>query len=347
MAGSRKGLTHTDLLNDLRAGKIAPLYFFHGEEDFLLNEAVEQVIAAALKDADRSFNLDILYGSDVDARSVVSYASTFPVNAERRVVVLRETEKVTDGEFLAMYADKPAATTTLILVSRKPDLRKRPFNVLKSSGMAIEFKPLFENQIPAWIDDHVRDEGHEIDPAASMLLAEYVGTSLREIQNELDKLYVYAGTRKRISVEDVQAISGISKELTIFELQRAMGMRNIGRTVEIIERMIDGGQPPIKITVMLGHYYIALRKLLDLRRKRASSQEQASALGVRPYFLNDYQKALDNYSEQELEEALLTITRADEQLKSTPYDAKQILQFMTAAILTRESTAGTLRVTAS
>ncbi len=331
MAGSRQGMTFDGLREDLARGRFSPVYLFHGEEDFLLGEAVEVVVATALSPADRSFNLDILYGNDLDARTAISHASTFPMNTDRRVVIVRDADKLAGAELLATYAEHPSPTTSLILIASKPDFRKRPYNVLKTASAVVEFKKLYENQIPGWIEHRVKQQEHEIDPSGNRLLAEYVGTSLREIQNELEKLYVYAWPRKQITVDDVQAVSGISKEFSIFELQRTMGDKDLGRSLEILGRMLDGGQSPIKITVMLAHYYIALRKLIDLRRKEPAIQ--ASALGIKPYFLREYQAALDNYSEQELDEALLAITRADEQLKTTSYEAKQILQFMAAAIL--------------
>ena len=228
---------------------------------------------------------------------------------------------------------RPSPTSSLVLVASKPDFRKRPFNVLKATSTVVEFKKLYENQVPDWIEGRVRERKHRIDPASTRLLAEYVGTSLREIQNELEKLYTYCWPRLDIAVEDVQAVSGISKEFSIYELQRALGEKNLGRSTEIISRMIDRGQSSVKITAMLTHYYITLRKLIDLRKRGSSPQEQASMLGINPFFFREYQAAVSIYNEPQVEEALLTIARADEQLKTTSYGDKQVLQFMAAHIL--------------
>jgi DNA polymerase-3 subunit delta len=322
-----------ELRNDLKKGIVEPVYFLYGEEDFLVDEAVELILSAAINETERKFNLDVVYGSDADAGSVLTMASTFPMLADRRVIVVRDFEKLAGNDRFGAYLGNPALTTTLVLVARKPDMRRSPFHQMKSGARVVEFPRLYDNQVAAWIEKRVEQQGYRIDPAGARLLADYSGTVLREIHNELEKLYAFIGDRKIVSVEDVEAVSGMSREFSIFELQRAIGRKDVGKSVEIIDRMVGGGQPPIRVAVMLFHYFVSLRKLLEMKGKGVSQGEQASELGIRPFFMSEYNSALGQYSEHELENALLCIARADGQLKGSTLTHRQVLQFMVVSIL--------------
>jgi DNA polymerase-3 subunit delta len=330
---AERGPSQDSLVADLREGNIAPVYLLHGEEEFLRSEAVDLVVSTVLRDADRSFNLDVLHGAATDAPSLIACASTFPMMCERRVVVVHDIDRVSGGEQLISYFDTPSPGTVHILTAGKPDLRKKLFLALKKNAVVIEFKKLYENQVPAWIERRSRGQGYPMDPDAARLLAEYTGNSLRDIQNELEKLYVYAGTGRSVTLDDVRTVTGISKEFNVFELQKAMGAKNKQRSMEILERILDQGEQPTRILWMIGRYYIALRKLSELKKKGAPASEQVAALGTKPYWLKDYAASLEYYTDAEIERAFLEIAQAELQLKTTSHEPKQILQCMTASLM--------------
>ena len=96
--------------------EFSPVYLLHGGEDLLIEEATNAILDAALTRDERGFNLDVLYGGEADARDVVSHASSFPMMAERRVVVVREVDKLAQAEILANYIERPLPSTCLVLV---------------------------------------------------------------------------------------------------------------------------------------------------------------------------------------------------------------------------------------
>ena len=319
--------TYEDLLGGLARKQFAPVYLLYGEEDFLATEAMHAIIDAALTPDERGFNLDVMNGGEADAREILAHASSFPMMAERRVVVVRDADKFSpkDLELLANYLEHPSPTTALVLVAAKPDMRKKPYTGIKKAGTVVEFKRPYENQLPAWITARVHKQGRQIAPDACKLLSAYVGSSLREIQNEIDKLAIYLGEKRSITVDDVAAVVGMSKEFTVFELQKAIGMKDIRRSTEIIERMLDAGESVPFIIVMLTSYFITLWKLADLQRKGASSKDLASEARVNPYFLKEYLEVLHRYSGPEIERAFGLLTGADEQIKTTSTDPRQVM----------------------
>lgn len=319
--------SYDDLLSGLARKHFAPVYLLYGEEDFLAAEAMNAIIDAALTGDERGFNLDIMNGGESDARDILAHASSFPMMAERRVVVVKDADKFSakDLELLSNYVDHPSPTTALVLVATKPDFRKNPYASIKRNGTVLEFKRPYENQVPALISARVQKQGRQITPEASGLLSAYVGSSIREIQNEIDKLSIYLGEKKSITLDDVAAVVGMSKEYTVFELQKAIGKKDIRHATEIMERMLDAGQSVPFIIVMLTSYFITLLKLADLQKKGVSQQGLATEAKVNPYFLKEYLEVLHRYSEHEIEGSFGLLTAVDEQIKTTGADPLQVM----------------------
>ena len=185
-------MTYTDFLLSAKANRFSPIYLFHGEEDFLIDEALQLIIGKVLDEGTKGFNLDVVYGSKVEVKDVVAHASSFPMMRGRRVVVVKEFEKLatTDvaKDVIGAYINNPLESTILALVALDPDFRKRPFADLKKKAELVECKPLYDNQVPAWIADRVKSQGRQTNAEACRLIQAYVVNSLRSLQNELDKL---------------------------------------------------------------------------------------------------------------------------------------------------------------
>lgn len=325
---AKEGLTSADLFASLARGEVAPVYLLYGEEDFLAGEALDAILPAALEGGDRTFNLDVLAGGETDAREIVARASSFPMVGPRRVVVVRDADRLSshDCDLLSAYVEEPSPSSCLVLVAVKPDMRKKPFATIRRSGWALECRRLYENQVPAWITGEVRKEARSIDPEAAKLLTAYIGTSLREVKSELDKLYVYTGTRKEITAADVSALVGISKEYSPFELQKAVGRRDGARAMTILEEILGaGGGVPLVIATMT-NYFLTLWKLHDLRRRGIPQKDQAVQARVSPYFFQEYHEALGFQPPAACERALLLLAEADEQSKSGLCEARRVME---------------------
>jgi DNA polymerase III subunit delta len=312
------------LQSSVARGEFSPVYLLHGEEDFLIDEATDVIVRGALTPDQHGFNLDVVYGNDSDARDIVAHASSFPMMADRRVVVVRDLDGLKNKELLTSYIETPLASTSLILQSAKPDFRRKPFTAAKKGGKVYKFDPIRDYQIANWIGRRAKQQRREIEADATKLLAAYVNTSLREIQNELDKLYLYASGKRVITADDVRAVVGVSKEYNVFALQNAIGARNMARATHILSHQLSAGESPILIIVMLTRYFVLLWKLQDMRRRKVP--DPASQLGIHPSFFQDYVSASGNFSPAEIEQIFGLLATADEQLKSTSIPPAQILQ---------------------
>lgn len=320
-----QGPTYHDLLSALSKKVFSPVYLLYGEEDFLIEEATDAIVNAALTGDERGFNLDIMYGNEADTRDVVSHASSFPMMAEHRVVIVRDADKLAQSEILANYIERPSPSTCLILACTKPDFRKKPFVTARKHAFVVECKPLWENQIPSWIAKQAKKDKREIQPDAASMLAAYVGTSLRELSNELEKLYIYVGEKRSITVDDITAVVGVSKEFSIFELQWAIGLKDTRKATEVLERLMGSGEQPVVMVAVMTKFFQTIWKLLDVRRRNVPQAQQTTQAGIF-MFHEKYSQVASRFTIREIEDVFLSLAEVDEKLKSSGGDPKLLLQ---------------------
>jgi DNA polymerase-3 subunit delta len=329
--------TAESLLHSIKEGHFVPLYLLYGEEDFLVGEAVDALVESALDASSRSFNLDVVYGGDIDVKDVVGMASSFPMMSERRVVIVKDADRLSLGEeargILLRYLQKPLQSTILVFAAAKVDMRLGVYKAFQEFGVAAEFRSLYDSEIPAWISKRVATLRRKIDLEASQYLSALVGSSLRDIHNALEKLLIYVGERTSITVEDVGAVVGMSKSFNIFGLQKEIGRGNAREAFEILERMLEAGENPIGIIIMLTRYYQKLWIIPTLQRNTRSEYELASALQVSPFFVREYVSAAQRHRSGEIEKAFTALLDADRKLKSSPEDPKLVMTTLAHALL--------------
>jgi DNA polymerase-3 subunit delta len=157
------------------------------------------------------------------------------------------------------------------------------------------------------------------------MLAAYVGASLRALQLELDKVFTYGGDTAVITADHISAVVGMSREYSVFELQKAAGQREVRRALEVLEHMMNAGENVPFLIVMLCSYMTALWKLQDLQARRVPERELAAAARVHPYFLREYLDAARKFSRAELETGLVLLADADEKVKTGKGDHREIM----------------------
>lgn len=297
-----------------------PLYLVHGPEELLAGRALEMIGEAA---GGGSAGVDRqTFGEDSDPREVTLAASAYPMLGGRRLVVVRDAEKLTGTGPLEAYAADPAPTTTLVVVSRKPDFRTRFFQILKERAVVVECRAPYDDRIGGWIESEVRAAGRTIDPEAAELLHLAVGGSLAEIVNELEKLYTYAGERRAITPADVERVVGISRQFSIFDLQRAIGELRAGPALAIVGRMIDTGENMTRCVAQLTHF---VEKLWLLPPSGLPPDQAASLLGIKPFFVREYLSARRNFTPERFDRCFLALRDADVALKSSGGPPRRIM----------------------
>lgn len=321
--------TATQLYKDLKQKQIAPLYLFFGEEDYLIEQYADAVLAAALKSDDEDFNLDVYYGNECDGATIVNAASAYPMMAERRAVVVREIHLLDEQSqaMLLKYAQKPSPTSCVILTSSKSS----PAGTLKKIrplAFTVEAKPLYENHIPPWVKNHVKALGYTITDEAIGLLQINIGVSLRRIASEIDKIELLLKGRTEISVEDVEAIVGSAKEFTVFELGDAVAEKKLAKSLHVLDRLLELGESPVGILAMLIRHFILLTKTKEMIGSRTQKDEIAKLLKINSFFVEKYMQQSARFKREHLAQIFSLLLRADQHLKTSYQKPRLVLELL-------------------
>ncbi len=318
------------LHKEWNAGRFAPLYLFYGQDDYQIDLACEALVSKAVEPGSEDFNFDQLYGGDSDGAAIVNIAASYPMMAERRVLLVRNLHQLAAAgiELVARYAKNPLPSTCLILTAAKIDARRSVWQQLIQSCSAVEFKPLYDNQVPDWLQRRVSLSGLTITTEAIRLLQGLTGSSLRQLDSEIEKIRINLGERKEIGVEDVERVVGSSRQFSVFELCDAVGQRRIGAGLAILNHMLTQGEQPTGILAMLARHFLILAKLHSMRSRRLPEESLARALKIQPFFLKNYSAQARAFTGAQLSTALGHLLEADAQLKSSYQKPALVLELL-------------------
>ncbi|WP_426430626.1 DNA polymerase III subunit delta [Winogradskyella sp. HB-48] len=313
------------LVSDIKKGQIKPIYFLMGEEAYYIDKISDFIEDNILDEAEKGFNQMVLYGRDVTIEDIVSNAKRYPMMAERQVVIVKEAQDLSRTiEKLADYATNPQPTTVLVVnyKYKKIDKRKALYKAInKHGGVVFEGKKLYENQVPDWIRRVLKGQGYDISPKAAQMLVEFLGTDLSKVNNELNKLKIVLPQGTQITPEHIEENIGISKDFNNFELRKAVGERDILKAQRIAKYFGDNPKDnPIVVTVsLLFNFFSQLLHLHGMSDKNPRSV--ASALGVNPYYVNEYLIAARNYPMKKVSEVVALLREFDVKSKGVGANA--------------------------
>ncbi len=301
------------IVNDIKEGNIKPIYFLMGEEPYYIDKLSEYIEKNILSAEEKGFNQTVLYGRDVTIEDVVSTAKRYPMMADRQVVIVKEAQDLARTiDKIESYVENPMTSTVLVFCYKYKtlDKRKKVTKLLAKHGVLYESKKLYENQVGDWIKRVLAGKKYNIEPKASAMLVEFLGTDLNKINNELEKLQIILpiGT---VTSKDIEENIGFSKDYNVFELRKAIGERNQLKAYKIADNFAQNPKdnPIVMTTSLVFGFFIQLLKYHGLKDK--NPKNVAAVLGVNPFFLKDYDVALKNYPMRKVSQIVTALRETD------------------------------------
>lgn len=312
------------IVDDIKQGKLKPIYFLMGEEPYYIDKISDFIEETVLDESEKGFNQIVMYGRDVSVDEIVSSAKRFPMMAEHQVIIVKEAQDLTRTiDKLEAYATNPQPSTILVFnyKYKKLDKRKKVYKAIAKNGLIFESKKLYENQVGDWITKVLRGKKYSIEPKASQMLVEFLGTDLSKISNELDKLTSVLKEGTIISPNHIEENIGISKDFNNFELRKAVGNKDVVKANRIINYFSQNPKNnPLVMTIsLLNSFFTQLLMYHGLQDKSKASV--ARALGVNPYFVDDYVSAARNYPMRKVSQVIGFLRDSD--VKSKGVGANQ------------------------
>lgn len=267
----------------IQQGQIKPVYFFHGEEGFHIEEAITRLKKAILTSGLEDLNYHLLSGPSARTDEVIHLCQTLPIFCTRRLVVVREVEAVSGLEGLIPYLDSPSTSTCLVLVAWKMDPRKRHFIALKTKCTEVLFNTLNESQIAAWIKDMTQSMGIILSPEGMDYLKERLGNDLYQIRNELEKISLAMTGPRTLEAEDLQTLLTGEGVPSVFEWLEALRRGDHETALQLLTPLLDSGEYPLSLLgLLLSHLRRAARAVhTDLHGLPTQSHSRNAASPLR------------------------------------------------------------------
>jgi DNA polymerase-3 subunit delta len=291
--------TYEEIISDLKKRIFKPVYFLAGEEPYYIDLITDYIEENVLSGAEKSFNQVIYYGEDITVSSIIESARRFPMMSSHQVVIVKEAQSLKKIDDLLMYVEKPLPSTILVINYKYKviDKRTKLFKALDTHAVYFESARLRDYQVPAWIEKYLMAQGIKADPNASAMLTEYLGSDLHKIVNELNKLLITLPAGKPvITTSIIEKNIGISKDYNNFELQKAIGERNILKANMIVHHFA-GNPKDNPLTLSIASLFSYFSKLLTYHYLTDKSKNNVAAvLKVNPYFVKDYEISASKYN---------------------------------------------------
>jgi len=291
--------TFEEIISDLKKRIYKSVYFLAGDEPYYIDLITDFIAEKVLSEEEKAFNQVIIYGEESSVNSIIETSRRFPMVASHQVVIVKEAQALKKIEDLTIYLDKPLLSTILVLNYKYKviDKRTKLYKALDTQGVYFESMKLRDYQIPPWIERYLMTKGIKINPDASAMLTEFLGADLHKIVNELDKLLITLPAGKPVITSLlIEKNIGISKDYNNFELQKAVGEKNILKANMIVRYFTDNpNDNPITLTI--ASIFSLFTKILTYHYLTDKSKNNvASVLKIHPYFVKDYEISAMKYN---------------------------------------------------
>jgi DNA polymerase-3 subunit delta len=229
-----------------------------------------------------------------------------------------------------------------VLQTRQVRCPQKLAKLIAEKGIVMESKRLYDNQIPAWIGEYFKQNNYQVEPDARELLAEYLGTELSRVSNELDKLMLALPKGTTINKKHIEENIGISKDFNIFELQTALARKDDFKCLQIVE-FFGTNLKDNPLVVVIGSLYGFFSKLLIAQTCRQGSDkdmiaaifpnEDANQWQRLSWKLRDYKTGLQHFNRKQTEDAISLLHEYDMRVKGVNNDSTPESELMREMVL--------------
>lgn len=307
---------------------LKPIYLIYGDS-FQTEQALTRL---KKRIASGTSNMNVKeFSAAVDKpEAVLQAADSLPFLGEHHLIVVRDFDKASadDARRYIAYAGNPSPTTVLVLMAEKANKASPIFKAVSAGGQVHEFKTLKDSELFVWVERRFEARGKKAGPHSVRYLVEQVGTDMRTLDSEIEKVSVYAADQVRIEPEDLARIVSRNPQNTVFELVDALGTKDSEEALIVLNRLFTAGEPPLKVLGMIVRQFRLILKTKALESSRASRAELAKELGVPPFVVDKYRKQSDRFSIDEIKRVYELLMQTDIAIKMGEMRADTALEVL-------------------
>lgn len=299
-------------------------------EDFQRLERMNELLEKYIDKATKDFNFDIIRPEDFSFERFAELIVTFPMMAEKRVVLLRDFDKLCKSgkelkKSISGLLMKTPDSTIVIIEGEEASLAPKPKNYCRFE----EFKPVYENKLPGWIKERFLKKGKKIEEKAVALLINNAGTILGELNSEIEKVLIICGEKDIVAEKDVSLVVGSFRRDTVYSLCNAVGLGSFGDAIKILANLTESekNKETYYISTLFSHI-LRLGEYNRLRQSGLSKDEVLKTLSQNLFIwnLNSMDKQALNFNSKQVKKALTALAKTESSLKKSGIDNKLILE---------------------
>lgn len=304
------------ILEDIRNNEFKHVYLFFGQEDYLKDQYRDK-LCEAWNTREDTMNFSVFRGKGQQPGEIIDLGETLPFLSDRRVILLEDTGFFKGQcEKLPEYIGQLPEYLYLLFVESEVDKRSRMYKAVKNAGRIVEFAAQNEGTLIKWILGILKREGKQITRTDMEFFLAGTGTDMNLISRELDKLLAYTMGKDVITREDIEAVCSVQVTNRIFDMVRAVAVRDQKRALELYYDLLALKEPPMRILFLLARQFRYLLQIKELEEEGIGQKEIAAKTGLQGFVVRNYAGYAREYSAKRLEKAVDDFLCAEEDVKT-------------------------------
>ncbi len=325
-----------ELKADIRNKQTKRLYFFHGEETFLLHHYLEQLKKLLLDDLTEAFNFHKLTSENFDLQSFADCVENLPMMAENSLVWVDEIDlfKLPEGdrqraaEIISDIPDYCTVVFTYITVPFKPDSRMKKFyDVLMQNGTVVEFAKQEPRDLIPWITRHFASKGKQIPGNLCSYLIDITGGTMTALAGEISKIAAYSDSDVIVK-SDIDAVTEPVLDAVVFQLTELLGQGEYGAALKKLQMLLKMQQDPIALLGAIGGHFRRLSTARTLLDNGKSYGELMKLYKIGDYPARKTMSAAGRFSADFLKKAANLVLETDYGMKTSFDDPDRLLELL-------------------
>ena len=324
-----------EAVKEIKKGKLKPVYYFSGDDSFGIDSAfklLEEKVSPLLTS---DFDKEVFYSEGKTLPDILNSASAFPFGSSKKLIVVKESEKIRDKKNLINYISTPPEFTVLVFLHygkiSNPDTEV--YKSLLDAGFLFEAKELRGKYLVEWLINFSESKGKILTEDNAQLLIDIAGENRNLLETQLEKIITFLGEEKEINHKVINEVTSALRELSIFDLQNALIKKDKKNSLKIALKLIDTGTESTHIIYMLTRFFTGLSRINEIKEQKLNIYAASKIVGTHFAFYDGYLKARTLYSDKQLYKAAQALFKADLLTKTTSSDPKNIIAILIAEIL--------------
>ena len=308
------------LNDDLKTGKIYPVYLLYGDEAYLRFQNRDKILNALGADPS-SMNFNRYEGDSINVGEVIDLAETLPFLADKRVILIQNSSLFKDGSpELSDYIKSSSESTVFVFCEKEVDRRKDLYKAVSKNGFELECTSPDPEMLGKWIDSKLAGDNKRMSPRTKAFFIDRVGTDMSNISGEIEKLVCYCMGRDEITQKDVEAVCANYLTGRIFAMTDAISAGERKKAMDLYYDLLALKEPPAKILALITRQFNLMLQIKEMTEDRKGSREIASALKLQPFLVDKYQNWAKKYTFEKLKDNLEMCAANDEAVKQGRLD---------------------------